>query len=170
MDAAKGISPMPVSRHFESKINKRISCVQCMATRDVVERFRDFSLDFQVDDREASALQRMINAYFDPEVLQVECDQCGASEALVRKELTKAPPRFSPTLETLRTALGRQWLQQVPPSHRYSDSIGPFSCNLWAHCGGKLSSGRACSGLLATCSHYARGQLPTFRPLRLSHA
>ena len=106
MDAAKGISPMPVSRHFESKINKRISCVQCMATRDVVERFRDFSLDFQVDDREASALQRMINAYFDPEVLQVECDQCGASEALVRKELTKAPPvlvlhlkRFAPHLE-----------------------------------------------------------------------
>lgn len=105
-------APLATQLHFDSEVQKRLVCVQCQSEREVVERFRDFSLDFYKPPEDGSdrcSLTGMLRTYFDRELLEVKCEKCGAVAAHMEKHLT-APPRvlvlhlkrFTPNLEKQR--------------------------------------------------------------------
>eukprot|EP00747_Dinoflagellata_sp_TGD_P162365 gnl/TRDRNA2_/TRDRNA2_179866_c0_seq1.p1 gnl/TRDRNA2_/TRDRNA2_179866_c0~~gnl/TRDRNA2_/TRDRNA2_179866_c0_seq1.p1 ORF type:complete len:605 (+),score=80.15 gnl/TRDRNA2_/TRDRNA2_179866_c0_seq1:77-1891(+) len=80
--------------HLDSEVQKHLACIQCGQSRDVPERFRDFSLDFcGGDNANRCSLEDMLAAYFADEVLEAKCERCGAPAAHMQKQVT-APPRI----------------------------------------------------------------------------
>jgi len=98
---------------LDSEVQKTLQCVNCQESRDVSERFRDFSLDFParpatvtVGRDDTCELRSMLVNYFARELLEVRCEPCGAAAAHMSKHLTLAPrvlvlhlKRFVPNLE-----------------------------------------------------------------------
>jgi len=104
--------------HLDSEVQKTLLCCGCQKTRDVFERFRDFSLDFPaaaqksgvngVGSSERCELRSMLENYFDHELLEVKCpfEGCASVAANMQKYLSSAPrvlvlhlKRFVPNIE-----------------------------------------------------------------------
>ncbi|CAJ1451677.1 unnamed protein product [Effrenium voratum] len=90
--------------HFDAEVQKNLRCIECGHSRQVLERFRDFSLDFGGDAPEQ--LQEMLRRYFQPEILEAKCEHCSAETANVDLSLTEFPKvmvlhlkRFVPNME-----------------------------------------------------------------------
>jgi uncharacterized UBP type Zn finger protein len=131
IEDSKDVAPLATQLHLDSEITKRLECVECRGARDVVERFRDFSLDFpggaiDVDAvsstssslRDRCELHTMLKSYFETEVLEAKCEHCGASKARMEKQLTQAPrvlvlhlKRFVPNFEKQRYDKNKQNVQ-----------------------------------------------------------
>jgi ubiquitin C-terminal hydrolase len=102
--------------HFDSEVHKRLECINCKQTRDVYERFRDFSLDFPTASAGSTSLgndtceiREMLREYFQPELLEAKCEHCGYHAANMDKQLTVAPQvlvlhlkRFVPNIQLQR--------------------------------------------------------------------
>jgi len=96
--------------HFDAEMQKNLVCVNCQDTREVHERFRDFSLDFPGSmDTVRVSLQSMLSSYFASEVLEANCPKCNAVAAHMGKVLTSLPrvlvlhlKRFVPNLQEQR--------------------------------------------------------------------
>lgn len=96
--------------HLDSEVHKRLACINCGRSHDIYERFRDFSLDFQGDNRTARCtLASMMQAYFAPELLDAKCEHCSGAAALMEKTLVEPPrtlvlhlKRFVPNLQRRR--------------------------------------------------------------------
>lgn len=96
--------------HMDSEVHKRLHCIQCQKSREVSERFRDFSVDFNGEPgADRCSLSSMVGSYFAGELLEAKCEHCGAATARMEKDLA-APPRvlvlhlkrFVPNLEKQR--------------------------------------------------------------------
>ncbi|CAK0881703.1 unnamed protein product [Prorocentrum cordatum] len=81
---------LATQQHFDSELRKRLVCETCGDHRDVHERFRDFSLDFDKSQSD-SPLQLMLKSYFEQESLEAKCERCGCGRARMEKSLTSAP-------------------------------------------------------------------------------
>merc|ERR1719424_466644 len=81
---------LATQQHFDSELRKRLVCETCGDHRDVHERFRDFSLDFDKSLSD-SPLQFMLQSYFENERLEAKCERCGCGHARMEKMLTSAP-------------------------------------------------------------------------------
>lgn len=103
--------------HLDSEVQKRLECLECKATRDVFERFRDFSLDFPPQrtgellgsSDQRCELRTMLRNYFASELLEAKCEKCSNPSARMFKYLTQGPrvlvlhlKRFVPNLEKQR--------------------------------------------------------------------
>lgn len=104
--------------HLDSEVQKKLECLACKETRDVFERFRDFSLDFPPQRTEQlltgsrderCELRTMLRNYFSSELLEAKCEKCSNPSASMFKYLTHAPrllvlhlKRFVPNLEKQR--------------------------------------------------------------------
>lgn len=91
--------------HFDALVERQLTCVQCGQARTVLERFRDFSLDFS-GSTHAEQLPTMLRRYFQPELLEAKCEHCNAAEANLDTNLREAPrvlvlhlKRFVPDME-----------------------------------------------------------------------
>mmetsp|Transcript_10781 Transcript_10781/g.28655 ORF Transcript_10781/g.28655 Transcript_10781/m.28655 type:complete len:673 (+) Transcript_10781:2-2020(+) len=96
--------------HLDSEVEKKLVCVTCRASRNIRERFRDFSLDFDAaPGNGVCMLSAMLEAYFASEMLEATCEHCAGASASMEK-LLAAPPRtlvlhlkrFVPNLEKRR--------------------------------------------------------------------
>ena len=88
-----GLGELATQKHVDSSVQKRLTCTRCNASRDVVERFRDFSLDFNGPvSADCSVLDSMIAEYFADELLEATCDHCNGAGANLEKQLA-CPPR-----------------------------------------------------------------------------
>jgi len=105
-----GVGALATQAHLDSEVQKRITCIQCKETRDKRERFRDFSLDFGgPEGADSCSLMGMVKAYFQDELLDVQCEKCQAAAGRMEKFLASPPrtlvlhmKRFVPNLEMRR--------------------------------------------------------------------
>lgn len=81
---------LATQRHFDSEVVKRLDCTACEASREVHERFWDFSLDFDKAMPDP-VLEFMLKAYFDEERLEARCERCSHDQARMTKALAGAP-------------------------------------------------------------------------------
>lgn len=93
--------------HFDSEIQKVLHCTSCDQPREVVERFRDLSLDFPGEG--VPVVEQMLRAYFEEELLEVKCEKCSACAATLQKQLARQPrvlvlhlKRFLPNFQQRR--------------------------------------------------------------------
>jgi len=103
--------------HLDSEVQKTLRCLQCNETREVCERFRDFSLDFPpppmtVDvgsEEKRCQLSSMLGNYFKSELLEAKCEHCCGPAAEMSKSMTSEPQvlvlhlkRFVPNVQLQR--------------------------------------------------------------------
>jgi uncharacterized UBP type Zn finger protein len=89
--------------YLDSAVQKTFECVACSYTRDKVEPFRDFSLDFPSSLRQSGSkvgsadekcdLSTMLRNYFLRETLELKCENesCKAVAAHLSKRITQEP-------------------------------------------------------------------------------
>jgi len=93
-DAAQDNIAVPATQlYFDSEVQKRLVCTSCQRSRELSERFRDFSLDFVgPHSTDRCAVGDMLASYFADEGLDAKCEHCGHTGALMEKALV-SPPR-----------------------------------------------------------------------------
>lgn len=112
----EALGALATQMHLDSELQKTLHCRNCQQTRDVFERFRDFSLDFPPqptttvigsDDR--VDLRAMLRSYFEQEAVEATCEHCKNPYADMTKRLTQGPrvlalhlKRFLPNVEKQR--------------------------------------------------------------------
>ncbi|CAE7322184.1 Usp37 [Symbiodinium sp. CCMP2592] len=108
---------LATQNHFDAELLKQLTCTQCGKPRQVIERFRDFSLDFRTDANPLS-IEAMFRSYFDAETVEAKCEHCEATSALLETQLTEAPrllvlhlKRFVPNVEKQRYEKQHQSVQ-----------------------------------------------------------
>lgn len=115
----QALGKLTTQEFLDSEVQKTLRCINCKESRDVFERFRDFSLDFPAAQQtpagfsgsndERCELGTMLHSYFKQELLEVRCENCGAVAANMSKQLTRDPKvlvlhlkRFVPNVEKQR--------------------------------------------------------------------
>lgn len=106
VNEAEGV--LSTQAHLDSEVKKTLQCSRCYESREVFERFRDFSLDFPAPGVRCE-LRSMLRSYFAQETLEAKCEYCTAPSADMSKQLTSAPrvlvlhlKRFVPNVEKQR--------------------------------------------------------------------
>jgi len=109
-EAGAAAVSLVTSEHLDSEVRKKLTCTSCGHTHDLVERFRDFSLDFErAGEADNCTVNSMFDAYFAPEILEVTCEHCGGVTSRLEKSLDTLPrtlvlhlKRFVPNIQRQR--------------------------------------------------------------------
>jgi len=144
VNEAEGV--LSTQAHLDSEVKKTLQCTRCYESREVFERFRDFSLDFPAPEARRCELRSMLRNYFAQETLEAKCEYCTAPSAIMSKQLTSAPrvlvlhlKRFVPNVEKQRYDKQHQNVKIEP-------RLDLKACLRDAYAGGEVISNDADAG------------------------